>query len=46
MYREVREEYMVKKALQRALHLKVTKLKEKNAPAHALKECVLFFFLW
>jgi len=35
-YNELREQYAVAKEKQRKLHARVTKLKEKNAPAHQL----------
>ncbi|PPQ70577.1 hypothetical protein CVT24_000055 [Panaeolus cyanescens] len=37
-YREIREQYVAKKNIQRKLHERVQKLKERNAPAHELKK--------
>jgi len=40
-YREMRIRYMETKIQQRALHEKVSRLKEKNAPLHAQLKQVL-----
>lgn len=37
-YREIREEYVTTKNKQRKLHVRVQKLKDRNAPAHELKK--------
>jgi uncharacterized coiled-coil DUF342 family protein len=42
-YREIRAKYLETKAKQRALHEKVAKLKEKNAPLHAELKSVFYF---
>jgi hypothetical protein len=47
-YREARVEFMALKARQRVLHNKVSRLQERNRPAHALLTYVAFlcpFFL-
>jgi len=44
-YREIRTKYMETKAKQRALHEKVGRLKEKNAPLHARLKRVLLCYI-